>query len=51
MRSADPIVFLREQIIKGDRSDGVPNILSDDDIFLRDERQKPINKKKISRVG
>jgi hypothetical protein len=46
--SADPITFLREQIIKGDRSDGVPNILSDDDIFLRDERQKPINKKRLA---
>ena len=43
----DAHVFLREQIIKGDRSDGVPNILSDDDIFLRDERQKPINKKRL----
>ena len=43
----DPIRFLREQIIKGDRSDGVPNILSDDDIFLRDERQRPINKKRL----
>ena len=46
--STDPTVFLREQIIKGDRSDGVPNILSDDDIFLRDERQKPINKKRLA---
>ena len=44
----DPVRFLREQIIKGDRSDGVPNILSDDDIFLRDERQKPINKKRLA---
>ena len=43
----DAHVFLREQIIKGDRSDGVPNILSDDDIFLRDERQRPINKKRL----
>ena len=43
----DATVFLREQIIKGDRSDGVPNILSDDDIFLRDDRQKPINKKRL----
>jgi 5'-3' exonuclease len=43
----DPIQFLHEQIIKGDRSDGVPNVLSDDDIFLRDERQKPINKKRL----
>ena len=45
--SEDATTFLREQIIKGDRSDGVPNILSDDDIFLRDERQRPINKKRI----
>ena len=45
--SEDATTFLREQIIKGDRSDGVPNILSDDDIFLRDERQKPINKKRL----
>ena len=43
----DATVFLREQIIKGDRSDGVPNILSDDDIFLRDERQRPINRKRL----
>jgi len=43
----DPIKFLREQIIKGDRSDGVPNILSDDDIFKTDKRQTPITKKKL----
>jgi len=44
----DPIRFLREQIIKGDRSDGVPNILSPDDIFLQEGvRQKPINKKRL----
>ena len=43
----DPIKFLRTQIIKGDRSDGVPNILSDDDIFKRNERQKPITKTKL----
>ena len=43
----DPIKFLREQIIKGDRSDGVPNILSDDEIFVRGERQKPIRAKQL----
>jgi hypothetical protein len=46
--NVDSETFLREQIIKGDRSDGVPNILSPDDIFLRDERQKPINKKRLA---
>ena len=44
----DATTFLREQIIRGDRSDGVPNILSDDGIFLRDERQRPINKKRLA---
>ena len=43
----DPVKFLREQIIKGDRSDGVPNILSDDEIFVRGDRQKPITKQKL----
>jgi 5'-3' exonuclease len=43
----DPIKFLRTQIIKGDRSDGVPNILSGDDIFKTDQRQKPITKQKL----
>jgi len=47
-KDVDSETFLREQIIKGDRSDGVPNILSPDDIFLTPERQKPINKKRLT---
>jgi len=39
--------FLHEQIIKGDRSDSIPNILSPDDIFLTGEKQRPINKKRL----
>tara|TARA_X000000368_G_scaffold332954_1_gene270196 strand:+ start:13579 stop:14430 length:852 start_codon:yes stop_codon:yes gene_type:complete len=48
----DPKQFLYEQIIKGDRSDGVPNILSKDDIFLEQGvRQRPINKKRMAEFG
>lgn len=48
----DPIAFLHEQIIKGDRSDGVPNVLSKDDIFLEQGvRQRPINKKRMAEFG
>jgi hypothetical protein len=47
IEDADPKKFLREQIIKGDRSDGVPNILSPDDIFTTDDKQRPINKKRL----
>jgi len=44
---SDPIKFKNELIIKGDRSDGVPNILSQDDTFVSEMRQKKLTKKKI----
>lgn len=39
--------FLMEQVIRGDKSDGVPNILSADDSFAKGVRQTPISKKKL----
>ena len=42
-----PEQFLMEHIIKGDRSDGIPNILSGDDVFVTGEKQKPITKKRL----
>lgn len=38
---------LREQIIRGDSSDGIPNFLSDGDTFVTSKRQKPIMSKKV----
>ena len=43
----DPVEYLREHIIRGDRSDGVPNILSADDTFVSEKRQKPMRKTMI----
>jgi 5'-3' exonuclease len=44
----NPEEFLIEHIIRGDSSDGIPNLLSDDDVFVQeDKRQKPCGKKKI----
>ena len=44
----NPKMFLLEHIISGDSSDGVPNILSDDDTFVnKDKRQKSCGKHKI----
>ena len=43
----DPVKYLHEQIIKGDRSDGIPNILSDDNVFVTGEKQQPIHKKRL----
>ena len=47
LRCDDPASYLFEHIVRGDASDGVPNILSPDDIFIQESaRQSPINKKK-----
>lgn len=44
----DPINYIREHIFRGDSSDGVPNVLSKDDVFVVEgERQTPLSKKKI----
>jgi len=39
-----PEAVLLEHIITGDKGDGVPNMLSDDDTFVEGKRQKPIRK-------
>ena len=43
-----PSIYIKEHILKGDRSDGVPNILSDDNVFIEGRRQRPLSKKKIA---
>ena len=45
-----PKQYLSEHILKGDRSDGVPNILSPDDTFTENKRQKPMRKAVIADV-
>jgi hypothetical protein len=47
VRCSNPARYIHEHIIKGDRGDGVPNFLSDDDTFVASKRQKPISSKKI----
>ena len=47
VKDDDPKKYLHEQIIKGDRSDGIPNILSDDNVFVTGEKQQPIHKKRL----
>lgn len=44
----DPKTFIREHIIKGDRGDGIPNFLTNDNAFAVGERQKPISSKKLT---
>ena len=46
----NPERFLVEHILKGDAGDGIPNVLSDDDTFVSDKRQKPLTQKKINKI-
>ena len=43
----DPTIYLKEHILKGDTSDGLPNVLSPDNTFVDGLRQRPLTRKKI----
>ena len=43
----NPEQFLKEHIMKGDSSDGIPNILSSDNCFVIGERQRPLTAKRL----
>ena len=44
----NPHLYIKEHILKGDTSDGIPNVLSPDNTFVDGLRQRPLSKKKIS---
>jgi len=43
----NPTTYLKEHILRGDTSDGVPNVLSPDNTFTDGLRQRPLTRKKI----
>jgi len=49
VKSEDALLELKEKIIRGDKGDGIPNIFSPSDCFVRDLRQKPITQKIIDK--
>lgn len=53
-RGSDPIDYdydLLEHLIRGDHSDGVPNMLSDDDVFTNEnKRNKPIRARQLNEL-
>lgn len=42
-----PQAYILEHIIKGDKGDGVPNVLTADDALVNGERQRPVSSKKL----
>ena len=47
VNGSNPETYIKEHILKGDTSDGVPNVLSPDNTFTDGLRQRPLRKKKI----
>lgn len=47
IKHSDPEEYLYQHILKGDSSDDIPNVLSENDCFVNKVRQKPITKKRI----
>lgn len=45
----NPKRFLFEQICRGDQTDGIPNILSEDNCLMIGKRQKPVYQKKMDK--
>ena len=51
IQDEDPVKYLQEHIIKGDRSDGIPNILTCDDAIVTGKPQKKMSKEKIASLA
>lgn len=47
IKNTNPHKYLREHILKGDRGDGIPNIMSSDTCIIEGERQKSLPAKRI----
>ena len=47
----NPVRYLQEHIIRGDRSDGIPNILTCDDAIVSGKTQKKMSKEKIASLA
>ena len=50
LRCDDPYDFLLDHVVRGDSSDGVPNAISDDAVFVEGRRQTRLTNKKIQEL-
>ena len=50
VNGVDPVVYIKEHVLKGDRSDGIPNVLSPDHTFTDELRQRPLTSKRIESI-
>jgi hypothetical protein len=46
VKEDNPLLYLQQHILKGDGGDGIPNVLSDDDVFVDGRKQNVLSAKK-----
>ena len=46
----NPIAYLHEKVIRGDKGDGIPNVLSEADSFVEGKKQKAVTKAKLEEL-
>ena len=51
IENENPVMYLQEHIVRGDRSDGIPNILTCDDAIVNGKPQKKMSKEKIASLA
>ena len=51
IENENPVQYLQEHIVRGDRSDGIPNILTCDDAIVSGKAQKKMSKEKIAALA
>jgi len=51
IENENPVKYLQEHIVRGDRSDGIPNILTCDDAIVTGKPQKKMSKEKIEALS
>ena len=51
IENENPVQYLQEHIVRGDRSDGIPNILTCDDAIVSGKTQKKMSKEKIAALA
>ena len=50
VNGVNPVVYIKEHILKGDKSDGIPNVLSPDHTFTDGLRQISLTIKKMNSI-
>lgn len=50
LKTNDPEKYLKEHILRGDSGDGIPNVLTEDDCFVANARQRQLRQKAIDEI-